>query len=55
MPLYDVEKIIRKEPLEDYYDVGNELGRCVLGGYLCLESWYSGNSSPSSLCSCSVS
>lgn len=29
MPLYDVEKIIRKDPLEDYYDVGNELGRCV--------------------------
>ena len=29
MPLEDVEKIIRQEPLENYYDVGNELGRYV--------------------------
>jgi len=27
MPVADVEKIIRKEPLEDFYDVGKELGR----------------------------
>ena len=29
MCLYDARNIIRKEPLEDYYDVGNELGRYV--------------------------
>lgn len=29
MPIEDVEKIIRKEPLEDYYEVGSELGRWV--------------------------
>ncbi len=29
MSLEDVEKIIRKEPIETYYDVGNELGRSV--------------------------
>ena len=29
MPIEDVEKIVRKEPLEDYYDVGSELGRYV--------------------------
>lgn len=27
MPLDNVEKIVRKDPLENYYDVGNELGR----------------------------
>jgi len=27
MPVADVEKIIRKEPLEDFYDVGKELER----------------------------
>ena len=27
MPIEDVEKIVRKEPIENYYDVGNELGR----------------------------
>ena len=29
MPYEQVEKIIRKEPLEDHYDLGQELGRCV--------------------------
>ena len=29
MCLYDAGNVIRKEPLEDYYDVGNELGRYV--------------------------
>ena len=27
MPLEDVEKIVRNEPIGNYYDVGNELGR----------------------------
>lgn len=27
MPIEDAEKIVRKEPLEQFYDVGSELGR----------------------------
>lgn len=27
MPIEDAEKFVRKEPLEQFYDVGNELGR----------------------------
>ena len=27
MPIEDAEKFVRKEPLEEFYDVGNELGR----------------------------
>ena len=27
MPVADVERIIRREPLEKVYDVGSELGR----------------------------
>ncbi len=27
MPIADVEKIVRKEPLDAFYDVGKELGR----------------------------
>jgi len=29
MPIEDVEKIVRKEPIDNYYDVGSELGRYV--------------------------
>ena len=27
MPIEDAEKFVRKEPLEQFYDVGHELGR----------------------------
>lgn len=27
MPIEDAEKFVRKEKLEEFYDVGNELGR----------------------------
>ena len=27
MPIEDAERFVRKEPLEQFYDVGNELGR----------------------------
>lgn len=46
MPLEDIEKIIRKEPIETYYDVGNELGRSALQSVhsalhlSCLASYY---------------
>ena len=29
LSLDEVERMIRKEPIEELYDVGQELGRCV--------------------------